>query len=51
MGRNHDPAVWVAHRIAGEAMEIAGPVFWAVLLAGVISDALGIPALKIPALG
>jgi len=35
-----DPAVVVAQRIAGAFMEIAGPLFWAALVVGFVTDVL-----------
>jgi hypothetical protein len=40
---NDDIAVGMAHLLAGELMDLAGPLFWAVLAVGLISDILGIP--------
>jgi hypothetical protein len=37
-----NPVLAMAYSIAGEVMEIAGPLFWAVLLLAFIASALGI---------
>jgi len=37
-----DLAVGIAHLIAGAVMNIAGPLFWAAILWGVMADVLGI---------
>jgi hypothetical protein len=33
-GATNDLAVWVAHLIAEAVMNVAGPLFWAVLIVG-----------------
>ncbi len=43
---NEDLAVGVAHLIAGQLMNLAGPLFWAVLVVGLISAVLGIDLLR-----
>jgi hypothetical protein len=37
-----DLAVGIAHLIAGAVMNIAGPLFWAVIVLGLMADVLGI---------
>jgi hypothetical protein len=37
-----DLAVGIAHLIAGVVMSIAGPLFWAAIVLGVMADVLGI---------
>ena len=41
-----DPAVVVAQRIAVAVMEIAGPLFWAALVVGLVTDVLGVSFLR-----
>jgi hypothetical protein len=41
-----DPAVVVAQRIAEAIMEIAGPLFWAALVVGFVTDVLGVSFLQ-----
>lgn len=41
-----DPAVVVAQRIAGAFMELAGPLFWAALVVGFVTDVLGVSFLR-----
>ena len=41
-----DPAVAVAQRIAETVMEIAGPLFWAALVVGFVTDVLGVSFLR-----
>ena len=37
-----DLAVGIAHLIAGAVMNIAGPLFWAAIVLGLVADMLGI---------
>lgn len=37
-----DLAVAVAHQVAQVVMDVAGPLFWAALVVGFVTDALGI---------
>ena len=37
-----DRAVGIAHIIAGAVMNIAGPLFWAAIILGLMADVLGI---------
>jgi hypothetical protein len=41
-----DPAVAVIQRIAEAFMEIAGPLFWAALVVGFVTDLLGVGFLR-----
>ena len=41
-----DLAVGIAHLIAGAAMSILGPLFWAAIVLGLISDMLGINLIR-----
>jgi hypothetical protein len=41
-----DPAVAVVQRVAETIMETAGPLFWAVLVVGFVTDVLGVSFLR-----
>ena len=41
-----DAAVAIVQRIAGAIMETAGPIFWAALLVGFVTEFLGIGFLR-----